>query len=205
MQTITKTSTAEFRTKGSKFIGFLNPAATSEDINSVLTEIRSEHPTATHHCYAYRINPNKPEEFSQDDGEPGGTAGMPILNEMKSADIMNAIVVIVRYYGGTKLGKPGLIEAYGQTTRLCIEKSSLKKLTPIILYKIEYNYQHQGIIDQVKNDVTWFEKKSTYLEHVTLTCGFPINEKSIAENRLRALEHLFINFEKLGNSYHIGK
>lgn len=205
MQTITKKTSAEFRTKGSKFIGFFHPAATSQEVNSVLEKIRSEHPTATHHCYAYRINPNKPKEFSQDDGEPGGTAGLPILNKMRSADIMNAIVVIVRYYGGTKLGKPGLIEAYSHTTHLCIENSSLKKLTPVFLYKIEYDYRYQGIIDQIKNEVNWIEKKSTYMEHVTLICGFPISKKSLAENKLRAAEHLFVNLEKLGQSYHVGK
>lgn len=203
MQTITKKSTSEFRSKGSKFIGYFLPVKNNDEVTSALESVQSEHPTATHHCYAYRLNPHKIEEFSQDDGEPGGTAGLPILNELKSADIINAILIVVRYYGGTKLGKPGLIDAYGETARVCIAKASLKKLIPVNLYKIEYAYQHQGIIDQLKNEITWFEKEATYMEHVSMTCGFPTIEIDLIENKLRSKEHLFINLEEMGHSFHI--
>lgn len=205
MQTVTKNITAEYRIKGSKFLGFCRPVSAENQVQAFLEDIKSEHPAATHYCYAYRYNPIQVEEFHQDDGEPSGTAGLPILNQLKSAELMNSMIIVVRYYGGTKLGKPGLIDAYSHTAKLCIDLAPIKKIYPVCLYRFSYGYQHQGIIDQLKNDFNWIERESDYLENVTLTCGCPLHQKNRFEEKLESVKHLFDDYETLGTSYHIEK
>ncbi len=203
MYTVTELFESDYRIKGSKFFGFLYPANSKTEAEKFLERIKNEHPTATHHCYAWRVGAHNTEEFEQDDGEPKGTAGMPILNTLKSAEMVNCILVSVRYYGGTKLGKSGLIDAYGESARLCIQSAGLRKLIPVQTYKIKYDYQHQGIIDKLKNDFTLIEIDSTYLEDVEYEFGCPDSEKIKFEGALKPYLHLFKDFEKTGESYHI--
>jgi len=205
LYTVTKLFKSDYRVKGSKFLGYLHPAESKAEADDFLETVKNEHPTATHHCYAWRINPNKIEEFDQDDGEPGGTAGLPILNALKSANLINCIAVSVRYYGGTKLGKSGLIDAYGESARLCIERARLKEVVPIQTYRIVYQYTHQGIIDKLKNDFTMIELNSEYMENVSLKIGIPKTEAERFEGQLGSHHHLFDDFEECGESYHIKK
>ncbi|MFK7962041.1 MAG: YigZ family protein [Phycisphaerales bacterium] len=103
------------RVKGSRFIADVGPAASEADAAAFLATIREREPSATHHCHAWRITPDRVR--ANDDGEPGGTAGAPILRQLESADLINAVVVVTRYYGGTNLGTGGLIRAYGAAAR----------------------------------------------------------------------------------------
>src|SRR5690625_901712 len=112
------------------------PCADEAEKESGLERVREEHPVATHHCYGYIYNPADPVSYSSDDGEPSGTAGQPILNALLSANLMNVLMVAVRYYGGTQLGKPGLIEAYGELTRLTVNEAELKKIIPVQIYRV---------------------------------------------------------------------
>lgn len=168
-----------------------------------LSEIKDLHPTATHHCYAFRINPSSISEHSQDDGEPSGTAGMPILNAMRSANIVNTIVTVVRYYGGTKLGKSGLIDAYGNAAERVINKSNLKQLVATRSFVITYSYDQQSLIDKLNHTFTLFEIDSTYTEHVRLAIECPEDELSAFEARLESLRHLLLNVEKGDSSCHV--
>lgn len=203
MNTVISNFTAEYRIKSSKFLGYLCPAPTITKAEAQLESVKNEHPTATHHCYAYLLNPDKPIEFSSDDGEPGGTAGRPILNSLKSHNMMNVILVVVRYYGGTKLGKAGLIDAYQTSAQQSIEAARLKTLVPMRTYQLEYNYSQQSLIDKWKNTFTWIELESSYLETVKLTIGCPKEESESFEIVLSANEHQLIDFEKSGESFHI--
>ncbi|CAN5180566.1 IMPACT family protein [soil metagenome] len=111
-QTITSPTTGEYKDRGSKFIGWAIPVATEEEAKQYLEQLWKEHPKARHICYAFRIGNNNPLERSNDDGEPSGSAGKPILNQIYSAGVTNVLVAVVRYFGGTLLGVPGLIQAY---------------------------------------------------------------------------------------------
>jgi hypothetical protein len=117
----------EHRVRGSRFIARAVPAASREVVDVVLQEVRQDFPDATHICYAYQLSTDRsePEEFSTDAGEPGGSAGVPILNGMRQQNIVDALIWVARYYGGTKLGIPGLIEAYGGAARLSLENASI--------------------------------------------------------------------------------
>ena len=112
IKTIQDTFIGEFKSLNSKFIAYLYPFDSKEKLTPILVQLKKEHPKARHWCYAYRIGYENEEFRANDDGEPNGTAGKPILNQLYSHEVKNALIVVVRYFGGTKLGVPGLIEAY---------------------------------------------------------------------------------------------
>src|SRR4051794_33870893 len=110
--TIEKESAAEFKDRGSKFIGYAFPVTTINECKEKLAAIKKEHPKATHHCFAYRIGIDGMNYRVSDDGEPSGSAGRPILGQIDSRQVINTLIIVVRYFGGTLLGVPGLINAY---------------------------------------------------------------------------------------------
>src|SRR3954466_8194860 len=124
--TITQPSTAEFKDRGSKFIAYAFALETTDDFKKQLQLLKKEHPKAVHHCFAYRIGTDGNNFRSSDDGEPSGTAGRPILGQIDSKMLTNAAVIVVRYFGGTLLGVPGLINAYKMATSLVLQ------VTPIV-------------------------------------------------------------------------
>ncbi len=125
-KTIAKISTGQFKDKGSRFIGFLFPVSSEEEIKNHLTSLKKEYYDATHHCYAYTFGHTGTENFRlNDDGEPSGSAGRPIFGQLQSAGLKDVLAVVIRYFGGTKLGIPGLINAYKGTTRLAIEQAGV--------------------------------------------------------------------------------
>lgn len=203
MLTVTQNFQAEYRIKGSKFLSLLNPCDTTEEAEVRLSDIKNIHPTATHHCYAFRVDPSAISEYSQDDGEPGGSAGPPILNEMRSATLVNTIIVVVRYYGGTKLGKSGLIDAYGKAAAQVIAQSNLKPIVATRRFIITYAYDQQTLIDKLNHTFTLFEIDSTYTEHVRLVVECPEKELPAFEARLSSLQHLLLEVEKGDSSSHV--
>jgi uncharacterized YigZ family protein len=111
-KTIVSPSTSLFKDKGSKFFGFSFPINSSEEVKSIINELKKEHSKATHYCFAYRMGNDGISFRTNDDGEPNGSAGRPILGQIDSAGFTNILIVVIRYYGGTMLGMPGLINAY---------------------------------------------------------------------------------------------
>lgn len=201
MKTINRSTTSSFREKGSKFIGYLFFVASTDDFDTKLAEIKSKYPDATHHCYAWRINPNDIQEFAQDDGEPGGTAGLPILNQLKSFEAINCACIVVRYYGGTKLGKSGLIQAYGLAAERCLENADLRTLIPTKNLTISYPYSQQKIIDQLKNSFDLKELDSRYTENVSLKLACRSTQADDFISALEKYEHLDISWELNGEGY----
>lgn len=130
-----------FKEKGSKFLGFAYHVINEEDIKNKLAIIRQQYPKATHYCYAYRLGKDKNIYRANDDGEPNGTAGLPILHQIDSFGLTNTLIIIVRYFGGTKLGVSGLIVAYKQSAKETI--SSTEIIEKEILDNIEISLSHQ--------------------------------------------------------------
>jgi len=130
--------------KGSKFIGFAYPINNEEDIKQYLQKIYDNHPKATHHCYAYRLGINGENYRANDDGEPSGSAGLPIYNQLLAHDITNVLVVIVRYFGGTKLGVGGLVKTYKESAKLTLENTEIivKELETMVELTFDYVYQN---------------------------------------------------------------
>ncbi|OIQ97939.1 IMPACT family member YigZ [mine drainage metagenome] len=135
--TIEQSAVAEFKDRGSKFIAHAYPVSSAEESKSYLQFLKKEHPKAVHHCFAYRIGTDGNNFRVSDDGEPSGSAGKPILNQIDSKQLTNVSVIVVRYFGGTLLGVPGLINAYKTATALALQ------VVPIIQKPIEINYELQ--------------------------------------------------------------
>ena len=143
-----QSANSKYSDRGSSFLGFLYPVKSSVDFKLKLKETRNNHSRATHVCSAYRmINSNIFEEKGSDDGEPRGSAGLPILNELKRVNVVNVCVFIVRYYGGTKLGLNGLIHAYSETTRILLSQCKLLQWELKKKYIINHSYQDIGNLD----------------------------------------------------------
>ena len=134
---IDKTAVAEFKDRGSRFIAYAYPLKDAEDFKKILQGLKKEHPKAVHHCFAYRIGYDGNNFRVNDDGEPSGSAGKPILNAIDSKQLTNVLIIVVRYFGGTLLGVPGLINAYKSAAAMALQ------LVPFIQYPIEINYQLQ--------------------------------------------------------------
>lgn len=139
-QTISEPSEGFFKDRGSKFNSYSFPVISENEAKLFLNEIRELHPKAGHHCYAYRFGLDRMNYKMSDDGEPSGTAGRPILNTLYSKNITNILVVVVRYFGGTLLGVPGLINAYKVATESALEESSVITRHLVHLYELKFAY-----------------------------------------------------------------
>ena len=137
--------------KGSKFIGFAFPVDDEAELKKSLEKIREEHPKATHHCYAYRLGMKGENYRANDDGEPSGSAGLPIYNQLLAHDITNVLVIVVRYYGGTKLGVSGLVKTYKESAKITLEEAEIitKELESEI--EISFNFSQQNQIFTLLN------------------------------------------------------
>ena len=151
--TIAQPSEGLFKDKGSKFIAYAFPIATEQETRQKLDAVKAEHPKARHHCWAYRLTPERSVFRINDDGEPSGTAGRPILNTLLSAGITNILVVVVRYFGGTLLGVPGLINAYKSATADALQQAQVIEKTITDIYQLEFAYlQMNDVMRIVKED-----------------------------------------------------
>lgn len=139
-KTIEGASEGIFRDKGSKFIAYAYPIRSEVELKPVITKLRAEHVKANHFCYAYRLTPDRSVYRMNDDGEPSGTAGRPILNCLLSEDITNTLIVVVRYFGGTLLGVPGLINAYKTASFEAIKAASVISKTVNDIYEAHFDY-----------------------------------------------------------------
>ncbi|MBS1667412.1 MAG: YigZ family protein [Bacteroidetes bacterium] len=138
--TIDASGSAEVKDRGSKFIAYAYPVKTVDEFKLRLNEIKKEHPKATHHCFAYRIGLDGNHFRVSDDGEPSGTAGRPILGQIDSKQLVNTTVIVVRYFGGTLLGVPGLIQAYKSAASLVLQTVPLVQKIVELEYRIQFDY-----------------------------------------------------------------
>ena len=138
--TIEQTALAEFKDRGSRFLAYAFPMQTTDDFKKQLQILKKEHAKANHHCFAYRIGLDGNNFRVSDDGEPSGSAGRPILGQIDSKNITNTGVVVVRYFGGTLLGVPGLINAYKTATILSLQLVPIVRKPVLINYRLQFDY-----------------------------------------------------------------
>src|SRR6201985_3046289 len=151
--TITEPCEGLFKDKGSKFIAFAYPITTEADIKPILAQLKAEHTKANHHCFAFRLTPDRSVFRVNDDGEPSGTAGRPILNTLLSKNLTNILVVVVRYFGGTLLGVPGFINVYRSATEEALKSAKIIEKTINDVYGIYFDYSHMNdVMRIVKNE-----------------------------------------------------
>jgi len=151
--TIEKPCEGIFRDRGSKFQAYAYPIKSDQDIKEIIANLKKEHPKANHHCWAMRWSSDRSVFRLNDDGEPSGTAGRPILNTLLSKNLTNIAIVVVRYFGGTLLGVPGLINAYRSATELALNEAVVVERTVNDVYTVRFDYlQMNEIMRIIKDD-----------------------------------------------------
>ncbi|HOZ96914.1 MAG TPA: YigZ family protein [Niabella sp.] len=144
--TIETPGTAEFKDRGSRFIAMAIPIKSIAEFKTKLAEIKKEYPKATHYCYAYRIGLDKNLFRVSDDGEPSGSAGRPILSQIDSKEVTDVLIVVVRYFGGSLLGVPGLINAYKSSAVLALQVTPLVRKPVLLRYELHFDYTQMNTI-----------------------------------------------------------
>lgn len=139
-RTIAGPTTGDFRDRGSKFLAYAFPVFSEEEWQERLLEVKQMHPKARHHCFAWRLGLDGQLYRANDDGEPSGSAGRPILGQIDSLELTNVLVVVVRYFGGTKLGIPGLIQAYKASTADALQQAEIVERRVEELFLLVFDY-----------------------------------------------------------------
>ena len=201
-KTIVSESIGEFRDRGSKFLAYAYPIDTEAETHDWIELQRKAHPKARHWCYAWRLGLDKNSYRANDDGEPSGTAGRPILGQIDSAGLTNVLVIVVRYFGGTLLGTSGLIHAYRESAKEALQTAVVVEKTVLTFIHISFDY---GLMSDVMNalkklSVEIFEKD--FNENARITIGIPQDKVAetwlsfkalvlkIDENEAATIEHI---------------
>lgn len=150
--TIAAEAEAVYKERSSKFLAFAYPVADEKRIRVILDSLRKQYYDATHHCYAWRLGPQGEQFRANDDGEPSGTAGKPILGQLLSHELTNCLIVVVRYFGGTKLGVSGLIQAYRESAQEVIAESMIIEKTVDTNIRVEFSYMIMNEIMRIVKD-----------------------------------------------------
>lgn len=138
-----------YKEKNSKFFGYAFPISSEEEVKPLIELLKKEHFSARHWCYAYQIGTTKIQYRANDDGEPNNSAGMPIYGQIQSFDITNVLVVVVRYFGGVKLGVGGLISAYREGAKLALEAAEIIEKTIDVHFRVTFDYKNMNKVMRI--------------------------------------------------------
>jgi len=161
-KTLASPSEGLYRDRGSKFLAFGYSVSTTGEISEIIQKLKKEHPGANHHCYAWRLGVNGDSYRANDDGEPSGTAGKPIYNQILSAGITNTLIVVVRYFGGTLLGVSGLINAYRSAAADCLAKANITEKQITEIYRLEFPYDAMNAVMKTLKDYDLHQSKQKF-------------------------------------------
>ena len=150
--TISAPAECAMRERSSKFLSYAYPVKSEEQIKEILDTLHKQYYDATHHCYAWRLGPNGEHFRANDDGEPSGTAGKPILGQLVSKEITDCLVVVVRYFGGTKLGVSGLIQAYREAAADVLDQADIIELTVDTVVRVDFSYMVMNDVMRIIKD-----------------------------------------------------
>jgi uncharacterized YigZ family protein len=175
-QTISSTAYGEFKDKGSKFHAYAYPVLEEEQVQAALEDVKKEHFKARHHCYAYRLGYDGQLFRANDDGEPSGTAGRPILGQIDSRSLTNVCIIVVRYFGGTKLGTSGLINAYKTSASEALEAADIITKTLQNIYRLQFEYAIMGEVMQTAKRMNLNVVEQQFETTAYLDIAFPKSE-----------------------------
>ena len=180
--------------KGSKFIGFAFPINNEKELKTALEGLKIEHPKATHHCYAFRIGINGENYRANDDGEPSGSAGLPIYNQLLAHYLTNILVVIIRYYGGTKLGVSGLVKAYKESTKMTLEEAEIITKELETELEIHFKFSQQNVIFSLLNKFNAKVLDFDAQEDCKITAKLNLSEKEKISEILSEIQYITFDF-----------
>ena len=179
-KTIRYASQGVYKEKGSKFLAFAYPVTTETEIKSLLDSLRKQYYDARHHCYAYILGPDKAAYRINDDGEPSSTAGKPIYGQLLSHDLTNIIIVVVRYFGGIKLGVPGLINAYRTAAKDAIDNAIIIEKYVTEVYNLQFTYEQMNSVMKILKD----EELPQCNQKFELDCSLDFSVRQSASTRV---------------------
>lgn len=179
-KTIGEISEGLYKEKGSKFIAFAYPVASEEEIKAHIASLKKEYYDARHHCYAYMLGADKKTFRANDDGEPSSTAGKPILGQILSNDITNILIVVIRYFGGTKLGVSGLIHAYRAAAAEAISNTEILDKTVNDIYDIHFDYLVMNDVMKIIKD----DQPQQLGQDFNLTCKITLSIRQSEVDRI---------------------
>lgn len=174
--------------KNSKFFGYTFPISSEEEVKEILDRLRKEHFSARHWCYAYQIGTEKIQYRANDDGEPNNSAGMPIYGQIQSFEVTNILVVVVRYFGGVKLGVGGLISAYKTAAQMALENAIIIEKTINKHFVISFGYAHMNKVMRIIKE----KNLQIVAQKMEMDCEIEISiRKKNAQNLLDTFENLY--------------
>lgn len=177
-----------FKEKNSKFFGYAFPVTSEEEVKKILEHLRKEHFSARHWCYAYQIGTEKIQYRANDDGEPNNSAGMPIYGQIQSFEVTNILVVVVRYFGGIKLGVGGLISAYKNTAQMALENSEIVERTIDKHFIISFEYANMNKVMRIIKE----KNLQIVSQKMEMDCEIEIaTRKKNVQNLLDTFENLY--------------
>ena len=177
-----------YKEKNSKFFGYAFPVTTEEEVKEILEKLRKDHFSARHWCYAYQIGIEKIQYRANDDGEPNNSAGMPIYGQIQSFDITNVLIVVVRYFGGVKLGVGGLISAYKTAAQMALESAEIIQKTIDIHFLISFGYANMNKVMRIIKE----KNLQIVAQKMEMDCEIEIaTRKKSAQNILDTFESLY--------------
>jgi len=189
-KTIAKKSTGLYKEKGSKFLSFAFPVTTEEQIKNIQRELRKEYYDARHHVFAWKLGIDENNYRASDDGEPANSSGPPVLGQIRSYELSDILIVVIRYFGGTKLGIPGLINAYKTAAKEAIENNSIIDKILTQTYRISFVYEDMNVVMRKLKE----ENIEQINQEFDLNCKIDI---SVRLNDCPKIEQLFINSPKI--------
>lgn len=184
-RTVAAPAEAACRERSSKFLSWIFPVRSEEEIREHLDALRKRFFDATHHCYAWRLGPHGEAFRANDDGEPSGTAGKPILGQLLSNDLTDCLVVVVRYFGGTKLGVPGLIAAYREATADVIAQAQIVERTVDRIVTVDFPYVAMNDIMRVVKELQPRIEAQEFDNLCTMRLSIRESRADLLEERLR--------------------
>ena len=193
-KTIKLPSEGLFKDKGSKFLAFAYPFENEIEVKSLIEPLRKEHFKAVHFCYAYRIGLDRNNFRVNDDGEPAGSAGRPILNVLLSKEITNILVVVVRYWGGTLLGVSGLINAYKSATEEALTNAEIIEKTVNDVYQITFGYVKMNDIMKVVKDFDLKIRNQRFDNQCNIEIEFRKNISPNVIGKLEKIDEIIIEY-----------
>lgn len=188
--TIDKPAFEEFKDRGSKFIAYAYPIEQVESFKKYLQHLKKEHPKAVHHCFAYRLGITGDNFRVSDDGEPSGTAGKPILGQIDSRKLINTAVIVVRYFGGTLLGVPGLINAYKTATTLVLQTIPIIQKQVEQVYSLQFDYTQVNEVMQILKQGNCSIIEQDFQLFSIIKTGIPNNRLEEVLHRLNDLRNV---------------
>ena len=187
-KTIARAQETTYRQLSSKFLVYAYPVETEVEIKEHLDALRKRWFDATHHCYAWRLGPHGEQFRANDDGEPSSTAGKPILGQLLSQEVTNCLVVVVRYFGGTKLGVPGLIAAYKESTAQVLAECEIVERTVDTTIKVSFSYIAMNDVMRIVKDMQPRIVEQLFDNLCTMTLSIRESESEQLINRLDKVE-----------------